>query len=264
MPPIAESVVAICAVGSPRRVSQSVVRMPNSADDLTIAEGLGLISGSWIYTCAHFQDRWSMLPGEVDLYAAWCVNDAAMPSGLFAGYYASSLDFMILAADGMSLITSEDGGTETALDLLEAFAEKHGAGIRPAEIHFPAEMESAKIRGFFFGANGKTRHWTAFRIWQHSAKFEFYSNDFTSGCSGGPIFKENHQFIGVTTVASTHPDLNGLHHCLGVRIDQCMPRLLSSRIPWDQFVILPQDQAPDPSDPWVQQQAAIDFLETNS
>lgn len=261
---ILESVVAISTTGYPIPVSQSIVSVPKSADEFTVGEGLGLIGGGWIYTCAHFQRRWSLLPGEVDLYAAWCLNDETMPHGFFASYYASTLDFMMLAPDGMTMqMSEEDGPTETGLDLICAFQEKHGPGIRPAEIEFPADVGSAKIRGFFLAADGRSLHRTIFKIWKNSAKIEFYSNDFTKGCSGAPIFTENHQFIGVATVGTTQPDLNGLHHCLGVRIDQCMPRLLTKHIQWDRLVIQPEtDQTPDPNDPWEQQTAAIARLET--
>jgi hypothetical protein len=67
---ILDSVVAISTTGYPIPVSQSFVSMPKSADEFTLGEGLGLISGGWIYTCAHFQRRWNPLPGEVDIYAA--------------------------------------------------------------------------------------------------------------------------------------------------------------------------------------------------
>jgi hypothetical protein len=264
---ILESVVAISTTGYPIPVSQSIVPMPKSVDEFMVGEGLGLISGGLIYTCTHFQQhRWPLLPGEVAIYAAWCVNDDTMPHGFFAGYYASSLDLMMLAPDGMTVhMSEEDGPTETGLDLICAFQEKHGPGIRPAEIQFPADAESAKIRGFFLAADGKTLHRTFFKIWKYSARIEFYSNDFTKGCSGGPIFTDNYQFIGVATVGTTHPDLNGLHHCLGVRIDQCMPRLLTKDIQWAHLVIQPEtDRAPDPNDPWEQQTAAIARLETTT
>ncbi len=239
--------------------------MSNSADEYTIAQGLGLISGGLIYTCAHFRERWSLLPGDADIYAAWCLNDETLPRGLLAGLYASTLDFMILAPDGMTVILSEDGGTETGLALLSEFEEKYNSDILPTEIEFPEATESAKIHGFFFGADGKTRHRTQFKIWKNSYQIEFYSNDFERGCPGGPIFTDQNQFIGVVTVASTHPDLNGLRHCLGVRIDQCMPRLLQSRIQWDSLVIQPEThQAFDPNDPWEQEQAAIDKLFASS
>ena len=265
MPPIAESVVAICAAGSPHRVSQSIVRIPTSADECTVGEVLGLISGGLIFSCAHVQDRWSLLPGEVDLYDVWCLNDATIPRGLLAGHYASTLGCMILAPDSMNVITSEDGGTESGFALLSEFEEKYGSDIRPTEIEFPEVTESAQIHGFFFGADGKTRHGTQFKIWKNSYQIEFYSNDFERGCPGGPIFTDQNQFIGVVTVACTHPDLNGLRHCLGVRIDQCMPRLLSRRIQWDSLVIQPEThQAPDPNDPWEQEQAAIDKLFASS
>jgi hypothetical protein len=172
---------------------------------------------------------------------------------------------MILASDSMTVITSEDGGTESGFALLSEFEEKYGSEIRPTEIEFPEETESVKIHGYFFGADGKTRHSAKFKIWNHSANIEFYSNDFERGCPGGPIFTDQNQFIGVVTVASTHPCLNGLRQCLGVRIDQCMPRLLQSRIQWDRLVIQPETpQAPDPNDPWEQEQAAVDRLIASS
>lgn len=263
--PILESVVAICKARDPVEISPALTFMSNSADEYTFAEGLGLISGGLIYTCAHLRDRWSLIPGYADIYAAWCVNDETLPRGLVAGLYASTLDFMILAPDGMTVIMSEDGGTESGLALLTEFHEKYGYVIRPTEMEFPPDMESAKIQGYFFGADGKTRHPAKFKIFNHSANVEFYSNDFKAGCSGGPIFTDQDQFIGVVTVASTHPDLNGLRHCLGVRIDQCMPRLLQNRIQWDRLVIQPEThQSPDPNDPWDQQQAAIERLFASS
>ncbi len=261
MLPIIESVVAIISKSSPSPISQSLVDPPSSADECTVGEVLGLISGGLIFTCAHLQDQWSLLPGEVDLYDVWCMNDPTIPRGLLAGHYASTLGCMILASDSMTVITSEDGGTESGFALLSEFEEKYGSEIRPTEIEFPEETESAKVHGFFFGADGKTRHRTLFKIWKNSYQIEFYSNDFERGCPGGPIFTDQNQFIGVVTVASTHPCLNGLRHCLGVRIDQCMPRLLQSRIQWDRLVIQPEThQAPDPNDPWEQEQAAVDLL----
>lgn len=263
--PILQSVVAICKARDPIEICPSISLMSNSADEYTLAQGLGLISCGLIYTCAHFRERWSLLPGDADIYAAWCLNDETMPHGLLAGLYASTLDFMILAPDGMTVIMSEEGGTETGLDLLCDFTEKYNSDIRPTEVEFPPEMQSAKIHGYFFGADGKTRHRTKFKIWHHSAKIEFYSNDFEAGCSGGPIFTDQDHFIGVVTVASSHPDLNGLRHCLGVRIDQCMPRLLQSRIQWDRLVIQPEiHQAPDPNDPWELEQAAAQRLFASS
>ena len=255
------SVVAVSSTGYPVKVCTPIRIVPKSAEEFTVREGLGLISGQWIYTSAHYQGKFAMMPGDADIYAAWCMNDPEIPHGFFAGYYASSLDFMILAPDGMT-IEMTDGGTETGLAMTCEVSEKHGAGIRPTEIEFAEGVGSAKINGYYFGADGKTMHRVKFKIWKHSADIDFYSDDFLTGGTGSPIFTDENQFIGVATVSSNHPDLNGLHHCIGKRIDQCMPRFLHHTVEWDHLLIQPQpEQAPDPDDPWVKQQAAIDKLQ---
>jgi hypothetical protein len=255
------SIVAVSTTGYPGKVSTSLSTVPKSAEEFTVGEGLGLISGQWIYTSAHYQDTFAMLPGDADLFAAWCLNDPEVTRGIFAGYYASSLDFMILAPDGMT-IEMTDGGTEDGLQMTGEVWDKHGAGIRPTEIDFAEGVGSTKISGYYIGADGKTMHRVKFKIWKHSADIDFYSDDFLIGGTGSPIFTDENQLIGVTTVASSHPDLNGLHHCLGKRIDQCMPKLLHHCVEWDHLMIQPQpEQAPDPDDPWVKQQAAWNKLE---
>jgi hypothetical protein len=252
------SIVAVSTTGYPLRNSTSLMTVPKTADDFKVGQALGLISGDWIYTCAHIQNTFSMIPGETDMFAAWCVNDPAITRGLFAGYYASTLDFMILSPNGMTVDMTE-GGTETGLQMVGDFMEKYSTPILPARIEFPEDLDSTIINGFFIGADGKIIYRTKFKIWRNSANIEFYSDVFVMGGSGSPIFTDNNQFIGVTTVSSSQPDLNGMHHCIGKRIDQCMPKLLHDSIRWDVLNVLPQpDQPTGLDDPWARQKAAID------
>ncbi len=255
------SVVAVSTTGYPKELSTSLLTMPESANKYKVGEALGLISGQWIYTNAHLQDTFAMLPGHADFFAAWCMNDPAITRGFLAGYYASSLDFMILSPVGMTVDMTE-GGTEKGVQMVSEVMEKFSKPIQPTEIEFTDGVDNAKLNGFFIGADGKTIHRVKFKIWKHSADIEFYSNDFRAGGTGSPIFTDQNQFIGVTTVSSRHPQLNGLHHCCGKRIDQCMPRFLHHRVEWDRLMIEPQPvQAPDPDDPWVREQAALDKIE---
>ena len=255
------SVVAVSTTGYPKKISTSLMSMPQSADEFKVGETLGLISGQWIYTCAHLQNTFVMMPGHADLFAAWCMNDPEITRGFFAGYYASTLDFMILSPTGMTVDMTE-GGTEEGVQMVGEVMEKLGTPIQPTQIEFAEGVGSAKLNGFYIGADGKTIHRVKFKIWNHSATIEFYSDDFLKGGTGSPIFTDENQFIGVTTVSSGHPHLNGLHHRYGKRIDQCMPRLLHHCVEWDHLMIQPQaEQTPDPEDPWVREQAAIAMFE---
>ena len=255
------SVVAVSTTGYPKKISTSLLTMPKSVDEYKVGEALGLISGQWIYTSAQVQDTFAMLPGQADLFAAWCMNDPEITRGFFVGYYASSLDFMILSPMVMTVDMTE-GGTEDGVQMVVEFMEKLDTPIQPTQIEFADSVDSAILNGFFIGADGKTIHRVKFKIWKRSADIEFYSADFLTGGTGSPIFTDENQFIGVTTVSSGLPHLNGLHHCYGKRIDQCMPRFLHHRVEWDRLMIEPQPvQAPDPDDSRVREQAALDKIE---
>jgi hypothetical protein len=240
---IKNSVVAVSANACPVRLSASIEIHRRSAKERNQGEGLGILCGEWIFTCAHYRDSFATKPGEADLFVAWCANMARIPRGVFASLYASSMDFQVLAPDGMTVETSEAGGTESSLQMIGEFHERFGKGIWPAEVVFEKGAASATLAGFFFGPDGRTIHRAKFKLWPGSGKIEFFSNDFVKGCSGGPIFTNGNQLIGVGTVHSNHPFPNGLRQCWGNRIDQCMPRLLQARIEWGRLLIKPQPEA---------------------
>ena len=91
------SVVAVSTTGYPKKFSPSLTMVPRSADEFTVGEALGLISGQWIYTCAHLQDTFSMMPGQADLFAAWCMNDPEITRERGRGYFWLWLLFCIRA-----------------------------------------------------------------------------------------------------------------------------------------------------------------------
>ena len=260
---IKDSIVAVSSTGYPVKLSASVSVQPKSAEEFTQGEGLGILCGQWVFTCAHYLDSLTTKPGEADLFAAWCVSNPEIPRGIFASLYASSMDFQILAPDGMTVEMSQGGGTEGSLEMIGEFQERHDNGIRPAEVVFEEGATCAKLAGFFFGPDGRTIHRAKFMLRRDSGKIEFFSNDFTKGCSGGPIFTDGSHLIGVGTAHSDHPFPNGLRHCWGNRIDQCMPRLLQNRTEWDRLVIgCRLEETPDPEDPWERLQVEMKRLAT--
>lgn len=251
---VENSVVAVTLLGGPTKIGRSLLSLPTAPEGKTTPESLGILCGWWIFTCAHHHDSFAMMPGDADLFSASCLNDPALTHGVFASLFASSMDFQILAPDGMMVQMSEGGGTETSVQMIMEFEEKYGAGLLPTEITFRWNTTCAEISGFFFGPDGKKMHRTRFKIWESSAMIEFFSNDFVNGCSGSPIFSDDNQLIGICTVASTEPWPNGLRHCLGVRIDQCMPQILQKNIRWERLV-LPRgngatDQPQQEDSPW--------------
>src|SRR5665213_2534527 len=133
-------------------------------------EGLGVLCGRWIFTCAHYFDALTMKIGYADWVEVWRVCNGTV--GTFAVLHASTLDFMILAPDGMTLNSSEAGGTETSWDVIHSYAETHSE-LCPAEILFQSDATSADLPGFFFVPDGKTLHRAKFQLSKSSAFITF-------------------------------------------------------------------------------------------
>ncbi|MBW7893751.1 MAG: hypothetical protein H3C27_01455 [Opitutaceae bacterium] len=191
------------------------------------------------------------MPGEVDLFAAWCLNEAAITQGIFCAAYASSLDYLVLAPDCLSMGMSDGGGTETGLQMIIDLEDKIGAVIQPALVEFTSGCDEAKFSGFFFGADGRTMHRARFRLRRGSPFIEFFSNDFAVGCAGSPIFTTNHQLIGFATVGTEHPCLNGYCHCYGRRLDLGLPKVISDSVDWDRFIVGHDIDEPSSDDLWL-------------
>ena len=226
------------------QVCESVVAI--STRKFPEGEGLGVLCGQWVFTCAHYFEALVIDLKCVPWLEVWRISDGT--KGTFAMLYASTMDFMILAPDGMTSSSSEAGGTESSWDVIIA-AEERCSSLRPTEVVFQSGATAIMLPGFFFGPNGKTRHKAEFELHKDSAIIGFYSNDAVKGCSGGPMFTEDYQLIGIYTNSSKQPLEGNLRHCIGRRIDLCLPRLLYPQIEWDRLLIHPQpEQMPDPVD----------------
>ena len=191
------------------------------------------------------------MPGAVDLFAAWCLNEPEITQGVFCASYASLLDYLVLAPDSLSMGMSDGGGTETGLQMIIDLEDKIGAGIRPAAIEFAPGCDEAKFSGFFFGSDGRTMHRARFRLRRGSPFIEFFSNDFAVGCAGSPIFTTSHQLIGFATVGTDHPWPNGYCHCYGRRLDLGLPKVISDSVDWDRFIVGHDVDEPSSDDPWL-------------
>ena len=75
---------------------------------------------------------------------------------------------MILSPTGMTVDMTE-GGTEEGAQMVGEVMEKLGTPIQPTQIEFAEGVGSAKLNGFYIGADGKTIHRVKFKIWNHSA-----------------------------------------------------------------------------------------------
>lgn len=197
-------------------------------------EGLGVLCGQWIFTCAHYFESLSCEIEALQWLETWRICDET--KGTFAVLYASTMDFMILAPDSMTVESSEAGGTESSWDVIQAAEELHEA-LRPTEVVFQNGSAAVKLPGFFFGPDGKTRHHAEFALSRNSGFITFHSNDAVKGCSGGPLFTEDFKLIGIYTNSGNYPLEGDLRHCIGRRIDQCMPRFLYPMIEWETMVV---------------------------
>jgi hypothetical protein len=198
-------------------------------------EALGVLCGEWIFTCAHYL---SALPLEFHtqvIIEAWRAADATR--GDFSVLHASIMDFMILAPDGMIVGSSDGAGpTESSWDVIYAAAEA-GFTLNPCAGACQSDSNVASVDGLVFGQDGKTTHSATFELRRYSALITFDSNDTAPGCSGGPLFTNAGQLIGVFTHTSRVPINRALHHCIGRRIDLCIPLLFSRPIPWEFMLV---------------------------
>jgi hypothetical protein len=211
------------------QAAQSIVHLGSRG--FPLGEALGVLCGKWIFTCAHYFESLRLYFLQDDLIEVWRAADGTQ--GNFAVLHASSMDFMILAPDGMIVVSSEDDGpTQSSWDVIYS-ASDAGLPLKPCEITFLGDADKASVEGFFFGPDGKTIHQTTFELVKHSALITFHSNDAIKGCSGGPLFTSDGKLVGIYTNSSEHLMENGLRHCIGRRIDLCIPRLFQAVISWE-------------------------------
>jgi hypothetical protein len=256
------SVVGVTALGGPNKKSESIWTMPGTLERPVTPETLGVITGGVILTCAHIQPAYGMLPLEVDLFCAWCLNDPELPTGCFGALYASSLGYLALAPDTFTVEMSEAGGTESGLGLLIDHRDKWADGLRLAKLEFPEGCNSTKVWGYYFAADGQSVERAKFRLHRGSHKIDFYSNGIRPGTSGSPIFTEDHKLIGFVGASMTMPDLNGLPHCLGCRFDLGLPAVLHGYVEWEEVSLAAEspEAANDPEDPWNRQEREMQKL----
>lgn len=249
---VRSSVVGVAALGGPNKASSSIWTMPTIESKPATPECLGVLAGGLIFTCAHIQPTYGMLPTEVDLFSAWCLNDPELPPGCFGALYASSLGYLVLAPDTFSVEMSDGGGTESGLGLLSAFCDKWAVGLRPAKLEFPDGCDSTKVWGYYFAGEGGSVVRAKFRLFRGSHEIDFYSDGIRPGTSGSPIFTEDHKLIGFVGASMTSPDLNGLPHCLGCRFDFGLPAAVQRRVEWEVVTLAAEslEAAKDPEDPW--------------
>ncbi len=259
------SIVGIVALGGPVKHSTSLWTVPTPDSKPRQPECLGVLASGFIFSCAHIQDSYGMLPTEPNLFEAWCMNEPDIPIGTFQALYASSLDYLVLSPDSFTIEMSDGGGTESGVGLHIDFADKWGNEICPARLEFPSGCDSTKIRGYYFAADGKTPQPAIFRIFRNSHEIDFYSEGMERGGDGSPIFTDEHQLIGFVTVGSTGRDVNGQMHCLGRRIDQGLPPPVERRIKWDTVHVRAQsaEEQADPTDPWKRRELELEKLLKN-
>jgi len=194
---------------------------------------LGIICGELVFTCAHLAGDRPRVSDFTDtpLYNVKRLHDGA--EGRFAEYVATSTDFMVLAPDGVGVGLSEDDGpTQSCFNVLQD-EDLEFNDLCPSRVEHHGDQESpAKVKGFFFSPDGKDIQETEFELWHQHPLISFYSDDAQPGCSGGPLFTEDHHLIGVYADATRHPRRNGQKHCLGRRIDLCSPMFVHQRIQW--------------------------------
>ena len=195
---------------------------------------LGTLCGKHIFTCAHMFNYLPVSLIETGLFDV-CRTEGG-PSGTFAMLLATTMDFMILAPDGLNLGLSEGGPTSSAFDVADTWEERH-PHIKPTSVRFESGVSAVELPGFFFGPDGKTIHKTVFTIFRDSEQVSYFSNEMVPGCSGGPLFTEDLHLIGVNTNFSNMPNRSGQRHAVGRRIDLCCPQLLQPRFDWELLAV---------------------------
>jgi hypothetical protein len=100
-------------------------------------------------------------------------------------------------------------------------------------LQFGENQANAKFPGFFFSPDGQTAHHVELKVFRDDPIITYESNDMKPGCSGGPIFTNDFQLIGIHTSGrkayQDEPNREGV----GKRIDLCCPLLLQRQIEWD-------------------------------
>ena len=195
--------------------------------------GMGYLSDGMIFTCAHVHPHLPVSFIDTDLFDVQRVHGG---KGTFAMLAATSLDVMVLAPDGWRCGLSE-GPTSDALGLI-CEIEGDEAAPRPAKIDFQS-AESVEVEGYFFFKDGVTLRPAVFELSKDSEVIRFVSVPDTQGCSGGPLFTNSGQLLGVFN--ATGPRLSRpftpTHGAFGCRIDVSLPEIVSRRIEWDHLVV---------------------------
>jgi hypothetical protein len=190
--------------------------------------GLGVIADGRILTCAHH--RVSLGHGRrwTDLYRARRIHDGEV--GTFAAWLATSMDFMVLDDQPIGFEIEDSELFAGAVDVVDCEET-----LRPARLEFSDPDRGARVAGFFFGPDGRTRHDVELSLWDDYHLIEFRSNGAVAGTSGGPLFLEDGSLVGL--VLAQWRDGSPKPMSQGVRIDLAAPLLLHQVLEFERKVL---------------------------
>ena len=159
--------------------------------------GLGVIAGEHVLTCAHFYDI-----AKIDrllMQSFHIVMPAFNEEGdLWVQTLDSVLDFMVLGYQPINQFIDDETGC--ALELA-------APPIRPCRLVFPPGADTIEIPGYCFAPDARTRIDLDLRLHRHSHTISTKGDHIVPGCSGGPIFTRDHHLIGI---------MQGVTHLVGV------------------------------------------------
>ncbi len=202
---------------------------PEGSPEIT---GLGLISGQYIFTCAHYTKSLPLGLADTCLFMVRRVSDNVC--GRFAMYLGTTMDFMVLGLNGIHC-ELEDGPTSDSWPVLD-IGEPETESIRPATIDF-GDKTSGRLPGFCFAPDGKTIYRVDLKVIRDRPEIVFTSKEAGKGCSGGPIFTEDFHLIGIYVASYTATDGPIVNEKIGKRIDMCCPVFLQRQLDWDNVTV---------------------------
>jgi hypothetical protein len=187
-------------------------------------QGLGVITFPFVLTCASLAEGWS-----TDIGRDGCVlNVEKVWNGESIELCVYSVDcgfnFMTLGEDPIDLETDDSGKRSLFLEA----SDDDVLPITPYIFDFTSS-DSNQFDGYFFLADGKTKHNVSFYLNKSDFKvFIPISLDVnTNGCAGGPLFTSDNKLVGILKGVYV---INNKKIVSAVRIDLVAARSLLNKM----------------------------------